>query len=162
MCCNVLCNPCTIPTHAQQALGANPQYAATYCTTLQHNLSTHSTLCTISAHAPYACCVLRVFIYYCRVVQCVAQLREARLERVACSYSVAVCCSVLQCVAVCCSVLQCAALFLQCAAQSRDSRLECDKEYASNSCLYTLQHTATHSNTLQHTSTQSFLQRRQE
>ena len=53
---------------------------------------------------------------------------------------VAVCCSVLQCVAVCCSVLQCVdtGLFLTCFT------------YRKQTHGITLQHTATHCNTLQH------------
>ena len=56
---------------------------------------------------------------------------------------VAVCCSVLQCVAVCCSVLQCLALCPCCGTAKSTARRESE-------LFHTLQHTATHCNTLQH------------
>jgi len=61
---------------------------------------------------------------------------------------VAVCCSVLQCVAVCCSVLQCVAV---CLVQCAGAVEHCTQE----SCtLCAPRHTATHCNTLQHTTAQ--------
>jgi len=51
---------------------------------------------------------------------------------------VAVCCNVLQCVAVCCSVLQCVAAFAMHKVTCHQHCKRCN----------TLQHTATHSNTL--------------
>ena len=71
--------------------------------------------------------------------------------------SVAVCCSVIQCVTVCCSVLQCVAdtqcllhvfcLFVTATARLQHTSAHCNK----------LQHTATHCNTLQHPATQDTL-----
>jgi len=70
------------------------------------------------------------------------------------------------CVAVCCSVLQCAAVGVVCCSvmqrvaeqRKKDSQDIGDWAWQNvfcvimnESCLYTLQHTATHCNTLQHT-----------
>jgi len=73
---------------------------------------------------------------------------------------VAVCCSVLQCVAVRCSVLQCVAVCCsvsQCVAVSWHAWDDAYRRGASHTIPtvshWTLQHSATHSNTLQHTAT---------
>jgi len=83
-------------------------------------------LCSASPTGVAVCCsVLQCAAVCCGVLQCVA-----------------VCCSVLQCVAVCCSVLRCAAVcysMLQCVA------LGCVLH-----SVNTVQHTATHCDTLQH------------
>jgi len=77
--------------------------------------------CTLMWNSRYTAKCNRVYCF----CTCALRCEYARL----CAKSVAVCCSVLQCVAVCCSVLQCVALY-------------CSQ----------VQHTATHCNTL---STQS-------
>ena len=65
---------------------------------------------------------------------------------------VAACCSVLQCVAVCCSVLQCVAVILVCHHYHPHKSTTIGVWYtphkACNTHCNTMQHTATHCNTL--------------
>jgi len=103
----------------------------------------------------------------CSVLQCVA-VRVLPCVAVCCSVlqCIAVCCNMLSCVAVCCSVLQCAVvccIVLQCAAvgctvktsQKIEERFARPWSESCHTCVcvlsHTLQHTATHCNTLQHT-----------
>jgi len=62
------------------------------------------------------------------------------------SLALVYCCSVLQCVAALCRALRCAAVCFTCVTQGIES---CDER------PHTLQHTATHCKTVQHTATQT-------
>jgi len=79
----------------------------------------------------------------CSVVQCVAACSSV-LQRVA------VCCSVLPCVAACCSVYQCVAVCCSCRRRNFRSAPSSPVQPPPHN---TLQHAATHGNTLQHTAT---------
>jgi len=94
------------------------------------------------------CSVLECAALHCRVLQSVAQRKSPRhsISPIHCNMCVAVCCSVLQCVAVICEDIPFPPSTATCTSMSHVTSMK-------QPCHISLQHTATHCNTLQHTAT---------